>query len=159
MKEQHYIPMGIAVIERFHFTKDTTIGELYLNGHFASYVLEDAVRADGVKIDGHTALPEGIYLLRNTWSPAFQRHLPLIYDAPHGKILHKHIPFIGARFHGGNDHTDTRGCPLVASNWDGADKIWGSYEEELVRWCEHFPNAHLIITNTKSYTPLLTARF
>lgn len=159
MKEQFLTPMGIAVIERFYFTKDTTIGRLYLNGHFACYVLEDAVRADGVKIDGHTALAEGLYLMKNTYSPRFKRDLPLIYDAPDGKILYKHIPFVGARCHGGNDHTDTEGCPLVAKEWNGHDKIWSSFESELVRWCEHFPNAHLIITNTKSYTQLLAAKF
>ena len=95
------------------------------------FTLEDKVRdinKDGefdngeVKIYGETAIPFGKYDGQVTWSPKFNRKMPLIKNVPE---------FSGIRIHGGNDIEDTEGCILVAHNTDWKGKIWGSAEHEL----------------------------
>jgi hypothetical protein len=47
-------------------SEQATLGHLYINGVFACYTLEDALRKD--KIAGQSAIPVGSYNLRlNTW--------------------------------------------------------------------------------------------
>lgn len=91
-------------LERKEYTQDTTIGELSVNGFHLFYTLEDIVRSKGVKVKGKTAIPAGRYQVQNTWSPKYQRIMPLIMDVP---------MFQGIRIHGGNDEDDTEGCVLV----------------------------------------------
>ncbi len=84
------------------FTDESTIGELYLDGAFECFILEDAVR-DGPKIPGKTAIPEGLYQVVITYSPRFKRDLPLLVDVP---------GYEGIRIHPGNDAGNTEGCLL-----------------------------------------------
>jgi hypothetical protein len=79
-----------------------TLGSLYLDGHWLSFTLEDEIRAE--KVPGKTAIPAGVYPVRLTWSPKFQRLLPEVLDVP---------GFTGIRVHSGNRASDTEGCPLV----------------------------------------------
>jgi hypothetical protein len=121
------IKMKQLLLYRYKYTETTTIGKLYIDGVMFGYTLEDAVRPEGVKIYGKTAIPEGTYPVTLSYSPRFKRMLPMINQVP---------DFQGVRFHGGNDHEDTEGCPLVAAHLADEDevdmKIWGSLEEELV---------------------------
>lgn len=59
------------------------------------------------KIYGETAIPTGTYEVRVTWSPKFQRNLPLLLGVPH---------FEGIRIHRGNLPKNTLGCILVGEN-------------------------------------------
>jgi len=101
-------------IKRTH-PKDTyTIGDMYLDygdeeGYkFFSNTLEDEVRPiDEPKIYGKTAIPYGIYSLTITFSPKFNRLLPLVNNVP---------GFQGIRIHPGNTAEDTEGCILVGVN-------------------------------------------
>ena len=81
-----------------------TIGELFLNGVHECYILEDVVRKDGEKkVHGETAIPVGRFQVVNTYSPRFEKYLPLLLNVP---------GFAGIRIHPGNKSTDTEGCLL-----------------------------------------------
>ena len=97
------------------------IGDLFIDGVFFCYTLEDEKRADGLKVYGETAIPTGTYNVAVTKSNRFKRLMPLIMDVE---------GFSGIRIHGGNDSGDTHGCPLVAFNTD-YKRIWGTAEKKL----------------------------
>ena len=97
------------VLERLQLDPDVTIGSLSIDGDFEAWTCEDTVRAPGVKIPGQTAIPAGTYGVSVTFSPRFQRDLPLLAYVPN---------FTGVRIHPGNTAADTEGCILV-----GADRL------------------------------------
>lgn len=91
-------------LDRFWLAPLDTIGALYLDGLFETFVLEDAVREPGVKVPGQTAIPAGRYRLTVTPSSRFREDLPILMDVP---------DFTGVRIHAGNTRDDTEGCLLV----------------------------------------------
>lgn len=95
---------------------EETIGELYVDGVFECYTLEDVVRDFSIKVHGETAIPYGIYDIIISYSPRFGRYLPLLLDVPN---------FSGIRIHAGNTHKDTEGCLLVGTQ-KGKDSILNS---------------------------------
>lgn len=60
-----------------------------------------------LKVKGMTAIPEGRYQMRFTYSPKFGKRLFLLMDVP---------LFDGIRIHSGNSVKDTQGCILVGNN-------------------------------------------
>lgn len=92
------------------FSKVRTPGELFLNGVFWCYTVEDPVRevlgrpVHEWKIPGETAIPADRYLLSLEDSPRFGKDTPTIHGVE---------GFSGVRMHAGNDHEHTEGCPLV----------------------------------------------
>lgn len=90
------------LLKRLHKTSNSTIGELYVNGVFQCYTLEDVERV--VKIKNETAIPKGKYKVVITYSNRFKRDLPLLLNVPN---------FEGVRIHSGNTNHDTEGCILV----------------------------------------------
>lgn len=93
-------------LERFEHQTKATIGKLYVDDVFFCYTLEDVVR--NVKVQNETAIPAGTYQVLITWSPRFQRQLPLIVEVQ---------GFDGIRIHPGNRDTDTDGCILVGKSY------------------------------------------
>ena len=63
-----------------------------------------------LKVKGMTAIPEGRYLMRFTYSPKFGKRLFQLMDVP---------LFDGIRIHSGNSVKDTQGCILVGNNTKG----------------------------------------
>lgn len=89
-------------LKRIHKTENSTIGELYINGVFECYTLEDKERP--IKIQNETAIPKGTYKVVINRSNRFKIDLPLLLKVPN---------FEGVRIHAGNSNHDTEGCVLV----------------------------------------------
>jgi len=124
--------MYLFKLERDEYTDDTTLGKLYKNdGLFFCYTLEDTVRAPGIKVKGHTAIPEGRYKVTLRYSNKFKRDCPVLSNTDDPNIIKRgNVIFKYVMFHGGNRHQDTEGCPLVAHNRSG-ETIQGTAEKEL----------------------------
>jgi Steigviridae/Suoliviridae L,D-carboxypeptidase/transpeptidase len=90
-------------LQRRPSTDGCTLGQLFVNGLFEAFTLEDIVR-DGPKIQHQTAIPAGRYRVEITPSERFGRMLPILLDVP---------GFTGVRIHPGNTAADTSGCILV----------------------------------------------
>jgi hypothetical protein len=93
------------IIKRLHRTEKSTIGELYIDGKFECYTLEDKERK--VKIKGETAISKGTYIVGITLSNRFKKLLPILLNVPN---------FEGVRIHSGNSNHDTEGCILVGTS-------------------------------------------
>jgi hypothetical protein len=92
------------ILQRKWTTEVSTIGELYVDGKWECFTLEDVVRSNGAKVYGATAIPSGTYRVSTTFSNRFQKRLPLLENVP---------GFEGVRIHSGNSSQDTEGCILV----------------------------------------------
>ncbi len=104
-------------VKRIDYCAKATMGELYINGKFFCYTLEDVVRKDGVKVYGETAIPAGRYKVIITMSNRFKVRLPLLQNVPN---------FDGIRIHPGNTSADTHGCLLVGTTKQPPDFIGNS---------------------------------
>lgn len=102
------------LLRRFQRSDAATIGRIYVDSQMVCYSLEDAVR--DVKIYGETAIPDGTYKVIVTFSPHFQRNLPLLVDVPN---------YEGVRIHPGNTAADTEGCILPGTSF-GQDIVYNS---------------------------------
>jgi hypothetical protein len=112
--------MEIKVIRKV-FTEISTIGELYINGKFECFALEDKDRkleSGGQKVYAKTAIPRGEYNLVMSFSNRFQKYLPEIQNVPQ---------FAGIRIHSGNTAADSEGCILLgttkANDFVGNSKV------------------------------------
>jgi hypothetical protein len=89
------------------FTEISTIGELYIDGKFFCYTLEDKDRGlekGGKKVFAKTAIPRGKYTVILSYSNRFKQFMPQITNVPF---------FEGIRIHSGNKSEHTEGCVLV----------------------------------------------
>lgn len=117
--EEEAVKLLLERTERF---PDVTLGKLSIDGAFECYTLEDPVPPDGKKVAGRTAIPKGLYPVTITWSPRFQRDLPLIHYVP---------GFSGVRIHAGNTVRDTEGCVLVGQSRDLSSGSIGRSQKAL----------------------------
>jgi hypothetical protein len=96
----------IVTVQRKYLTPTETIGELYIDGKFQCYTLEDTKRDSKVK--GKTRIPAGTYALKKRYSPRFSpiyKHDMLwVYGVPGFEYI---------LIHPGNTAKDTEGCLLV----------------------------------------------
>ncbi len=101
-------------VKRLYRTENSTIGELYIDGIFECFTLEDKERE--VKIKSETAIPKGKYKVIINKSNRFKKLLPLLLNVPN---------FEGVRIHPGNTNHDTEGCILTGTT-KGKDFIGNS---------------------------------
>lgn len=109
------------------YTSTSTISELFLNGAAQPrecFVLEDTVRAPGVKIQNETAIAAGRYRVIVDWSNRFKKFSFHILDVPN---------FTGIRIHSGNTDEDTDGCLLVGQT-RALNAIFGSHNAFFALW-------------------------
>lgn len=109
------------VLTRKEFTEKSTIGELFIDGKFECFILEDKDRkletaGEKAKVYGLTAIPRGKYSVVITYSNRFKQLMPLLMNVPY---------FEGVRIHKGNVSEHSHGCLLVG-NAKSKDSISGS---------------------------------
>lgn len=93
------------------------IGKFYIDGVYFCDTIEDTDRGldDGMseaeikqkKVKGETAIPTGTYPVYITWSPKYQKPMPL---------LERVKGYSGIRIHSGNTAKNTEGCLIVGKN-------------------------------------------
>jgi len=115
-------------LKRVRQGNHSTLSELYINGRFQCYGLEDTVR--DVKIKGRTAIPAGTYTLGlnrgGGMNTAYKKRFP---DMHQGMIEIRTIPnFSLVYIHIGNTHEDTEGCLLVGTYFHKSNDDWGVYQ-------------------------------
>jgi hypothetical protein len=100
-------------VRRKEFTPISTISEVYVDGKFECYAIEDMDRGlldsmseteiKSKKIHGVTAIPKGRYKIVISFSNRFQKYLPELIGVK---------GFAGIRIHSGNTSADSEGCIL-----------------------------------------------
>lgn len=101
-------------LNRIFLGSSATIGELYIDKKYIADTLEDRVRPEGEKVYGKTAIPEGTYEVKLTYSPRFKKILPEILNVPN---------FSGIRIHSLNKAEESEGC-IGVGEWNGKDTNW-----------------------------------
>lgn len=105
--------------------KESTLSQLYINGIFQCYLLEDKIRE--VKIASETAIPKGVFSLKlNTYGAK-----NVDYKKAFGKLHEGMIGIMGlpnfsfVYIHTGNTIKETAGCPLCGFGFQFVD---GNYQ-------------------------------
>jgi len=101
--------------------KESTLSQLYINGIFQCYLLEDKIRE--VKIPSQTAIPTGVFRLKlNTFGGK-----NVDYKKAFGKLHEGMIEITGVPnysfvyVHTGNTIKDSAGCPLCGFGFQFVD--------------------------------------
>ena len=105
------------LIDRKYKMQNYTIGRVFIDNKYFSDCLEDTDRGltsdmsiteiKNKKVYGKTCIPSGLYTILYTYSPKYQRLMPLV-DNVKG--------FSGIRIHSGNTAKDSLGCILLGFN-------------------------------------------
>ena len=96
----------ILTLTRYLISDDSVAGQLFVDGQFACYTLEDAIRE--TKVKEKTCIPAGVYSIELRTSPKFSP----VYK--HDLLWLKDVPnFEYILIHRGNTVRDTAGCILV----------------------------------------------
>lgn len=133
-------------------TVKNVIGNLFFNGIWFCYILEDTIRElkdlnyDGDfedkgegKVYGETAIPEGTYKIILTMSPRFKKILPLLMDVP---------GFQGIRIHVGNKEQDSHGCLLPGLTTNSKQVLNSKLAfDELMKRFKSFDEIEITIEN------------
>lgn len=135
------------LLKRKEFSENTTIGDLFIDGKFFCYVLEDKDRGlhqqmpieevQKTKIYGKTAIPYGKYEVAITFSNKFQKRMPLLM----------HVPgYEGIRIHQGNNEFHTLGCLLL-----GDKKAKDRISDSTLAFLRFFPLLDEALKNKKVF--------
>ena len=105
--------------------KESTLSQLYINGIFQCYLLEDKIRE--VKIASETAIPKGVFSLKlNTYGAKNVDYKKAFGKVHEGMIEISGLPnFSFVYIHTGNTIKETAGCPLCGFRFQFVD---GNYQ-------------------------------
>jgi hypothetical protein len=81
-----------------------------LSNDFLCNIIEDKFRGNeltGIKVKDKTAIPEGTFEIKMTYSPKYKKMLPELLNVPF---------FTGIRIHAGNSADDSSGCLICGYN-------------------------------------------
>jgi hypothetical protein len=96
-------------VRRFAVLYAAVMSELYLDGEFVAFGIEDT--------EQHGGIPVGTFPLQVTYSPKFHTQLPLILVPGRS----------GIRVHSGNTVADVSGCVMAVTSLSIAEgKVFGS---------------------------------
>jgi len=121
------------LLKRTTKTDKSTIGELFADGVFQCYTLEDIERE--VKIKRQTAIPKGVYKVGVSMSNRFKKEMPILFDVK---------GFDGVRIHSGNTAEDTEGCILV-----GQTKSFNMISGSRLAYAELFAKIKAVVDQKK----------
>ncbi len=101
--------------------KESTLSQLYINGIFQCYLLEDKIRE--VKITSETAIPKGVFSLKlNTYGAKNVQYKKALGKLHEGMIEIIGLPnFNFVYIHTGNTIKETAGCPLCGFSFQFID--------------------------------------
>jgi len=134
------------LVQRKVFNKTNCIGELFLDGEWFCYILEDILRGTGEKVMHETAIPAGNYFVKVTMSGTFKKRMPLVYNTVDFKVSANGKEFSGIRFHNGTNERHSSGCLLTGSNTDNK-MIWGKVGDKLTALLDNGEIHNLTIQN------------
>lgn len=103
-------------LQRIKNDGNTTIGELFINGFFQCFILEDEPRE--VKVKGETRIPAGKYKIGLRTVGGFHERLSKRFKDMHiGMLQILDVPgFEYILIHPGNTDKDTDGCLITGSD-------------------------------------------
>ena len=127
---------------RYQFQPERTFGKLAQDGVFLCYTLEDGTKSV-VHPKSKGLISTGEYRVDLTWSPRFNRILPLLENVP---------GFEGIRIHSGNTERDTEGCILVGLHRDDVEIINSRAALQKLLEVVTFPTV-LVITEERQDSP------
>lgn len=96
------------ILTRTHRCQSSTLGTLQIVGN--PYCQCETLEPRSIdwtrerKVPGKTAIPEGRYQIKFSWSNKFGRLMPFLQQVPQ---------FVGVMLHPGNTVNDTQGCILI----------------------------------------------
>jgi hypothetical protein len=122
----------LVEIKRYSTTPESTLGLLYLSGHFRCYTLEDTKRP--IKKAGATRIHDGIYFLDlRKGSRMANRYQKKYSWHKWGMIWIRGVPeFEWIYLHPGQTSEQTLGCPLLGDRPNNNTRLPG-YLYESVR--------------------------
>lgn len=130
------------LVNRFKSNEFSTLGQMYLDGDFKCYTVEDAYHP--TKIWGRTRIPAGEYTVHLRKPPEAPSKFDPRYSAKfgidfyHGMLELEGVPnYSGVMIHIGNSAKDTEGCILVGmganQNPDADGSFQVTHSEEAFR--------------------------
>ena len=122
------------LVKRRPSVDGATIGELFIDGPFIAYTLEDQIRevpgepVESWKVPGATAIPSGTYCVELQQSQKFGPDTLTVLAVPGYQYI---------RMHPGNSDEDTEGCLLLGMQVLGS-RIVGGTSRPAVDLVKHF---------------------
>lgn len=129
--------------------KKSTLSQLYINGIFQCYLLEDKIRE--TKIPAETAIPNGNFKLKlNTYGAMNVKYKTAFGNVHQGMIEISELPnFSSVYIHCGNTIIQTAGCPLCGF---GFQLINGDYQvlQSIAAYKMIYPKLVALAKNTSN---------
>lgn len=111
---------------RMAHTQNASCAEILIDGKHECYVIEDPPQIK--KIPGQTRIPAGTYEITLRTEGGFHKRYSRRFPSMHkGMLWIRNITnFQYCYYHRGNDHKDTRGCPLPVTTLSlSENNFWG----------------------------------